>query len=434
MPDQSRARATSCATARRRAGWSDPRTGLKTATPSGPPASACARVHAVRATRRPAIVECGKVGSRNGLAVARPGALRSEKWPEESKPSAARKPRGANRFSRFSAPRSLVAPDAFQMIDAPFQVLHWHARIKLEDFDVLRLHQRFQRAKINHARTGRAMVARRELHVVDVKTHQPVRERSEMHGVMNEAEVLFDLRVAGIVPVTDGGAGKFPEEQREVTFERDFLQGFAVFDAQFDAARLGFNGQPRQHVVGKLEVLFFFQFPTADDFGTELFVFGGLLLAGGDHADQLVGVILHVQAAQVLHHQFRIQTARCLEGLERITPGVLAFAGVERGKPDEVGVGLVYADGQRTEIVQRGNLDVTGVHGFKDARQQADADAMAQFRVFKTKIADFPQHGASVGVTMRIPASRKGIHRKDREFFLTWTTLSLEDSISYKSA
>src|SRR6266516_4417701 len=434
MPDQSRARATSCATARRRAGWSDPRTGLKTATPSGPPASACARVHAVRATRRPAIVACGKVGSRNGLAVARPGALRSEKWPEESKPSAARKPRGANRFSRFSAPRSLVAPDAFQMIDAPFQVLHWHARIKLEDFDVLRLHQRFQRAKINHARTGRAMVARRELHVVDVKTRQPVRERTEVHGVMNESEYLFDLRVAGIVPVTNGRAGKFSEEQREITFQRDFLQGFTVFDAQLDAARLGFGGQSLDHFVGQPEVFLLFQFPAVDDFGTELFVFGGLLLAGGDHANQLVSVILHVETAEVQHHQFRIQTTRRLEGFERITPGVLALAGVEGGKPEEVWVGLVHADGQRTEIVKRGNVDVTGIHRFQDARQQADADAVAQFRVFKTKFADFPQHGAAVGVTMRIPAGRKGIHRQDRECFLTRTTLSLEDSIIYKSA
>src|SRR2546422_3913405 len=191
MPDQSLARATPCATARRRAGWSDPRTRLKAATLSGPPASACARVHACRATRRLAIVASGKVGSRNGLAVPRPGALRSEKWCEESRTSAARKPQGAIRFSRFSLPRSLVAPDAFQMIDAPFQILHRHARIKLEDFDVLRLHQRFQRAKINHARTGRAMDARRELHAVDVKTHQPVRERSELHGATNEAEVLF---------------------------------------------------------------------------------------------------------------------------------------------------------------------------------------------------------------------------------------------------
>ena len=75
------------------------------------------------------------------------------------------------------------------------------------------------------------MIACRKLHVVDMKTGQSVRERIDVHGVTNEAKVLFDLGVAGIMPVTDGRVGEFLEEQCEIAFERNFLQRFAVFDA-----------------------------------------------------------------------------------------------------------------------------------------------------------------------------------------------------------
>ena len=64
-------------------------------------------------------------------------------------------------------------------------------------------------------------------------------------------------------------------------------------------------------------------------------------------------------------------------------------------------------DGQRTKIVERGNLDLARVHGFKDARHEADADAVAQLGVIKTEVADFAQHGAAVGVTVGIPAGRE---------------------------
>jgi hypothetical protein len=53
--------------------------------------------------------------------------------------------------------------------------------------------------------------------------------------------------------------------------------------------------------------------------------------------------------------------------------------------------------------MEGGDFDFTGRDAFKDAREQADACAVAKFGIFEAQVADFAQHGASVSVTMRIP-------------------------------
>src|SRR5205807_8087688 len=90
---------------------------------------------------------------------------------------------------------------------------------------------------------------------------------------------------------------------------------------------------------------------------------------------------------------------------------------VEGGEPEKVWVRLVDADGERTKIVERRDFDFSGLHRFDDAGQQTDADAVAQFRMIEAEVADFAQHGAAVGVTMRVPAGRKRIHKKGRVCF-----------------
>jgi hypothetical protein len=54
--------------------------------------------------------------------------------------------------------------------------------------------------------------------------------------------------------------------------------------------------------------------------------------------------------------------------------------------------------------VQAGDFDFAGVHGFDDARDQADADAVAQLGIFKTQVADLAQHGAAIRMPVGIPA------------------------------
>src|SRR5882762_8124925 len=94
----------------------------------------------------------------------------------------------------------------------------------------------FERREIDAARAGCTVVTPGKLSVVNMKTGKPMRQRFEVHSVANEAEVLLDLRMAGVVPVSHGGAGEFAEEKTAVALERKFLQRLAVFTSKLDAA------------------------------------------------------------------------------------------------------------------------------------------------------------------------------------------------------
>ncbi len=67
-------------------------------------------------------------------------------------------------------------------------------------------------------------------------------------------------------------------------------------------------------------------------------------------------------------------------------------------------------DGQGTEVVQGRDLDDPGVHRVNDARNQAEPDAVTQFGVFETQVANLLEHGATVGVAVGIPTSGQGVH------------------------
>lgn len=71
--------------------------------------------------------------------------------------------------------------------------------------------------------------------------------------MLNEADVVLDLRVAGVVPVADGGGGELLEEEGQIGFERNLDDGLPVLDAQADAAALGFGNKPVQEGVGVLD-------------------------------------------------------------------------------------------------------------------------------------------------------------------------------------
>ena len=90
--------------------------------------------------------------------------------------------------------------------------------------------------------------------------------------------------------------------------------------------------------------------------------------------------------------------------LESVLDGQFALAGAFVGKLVKIRRGMVHAQRQGTEIVEGGNFNFARVHGFEDSGHQADADAVAQFGVFKTEVADFAQHRAPIGVAMGIPA------------------------------
>ena len=81
-----------------------------------------------------------------------------------------------------------------------------------------------------------------------------------------------------------------------------------------------------------------------------------------------------------------------------------AFAGVLGRKLEEVWRGGVHADGKRTEIVERGYLDLARVHGIENTGQKAEADAVAEFGELETLITNLVEHHTAVGVAVRVPA------------------------------
>ena len=105
-----------------------------------------------------------------------------------------------------------------------------------------------------------------------METGEPVAQRFQMQKVIDEAKVLFDLRVAGIMPVNEGGTIEFLEEERKIAVQREFLEGLAIFDAELDSTPFGFRRNFPKHFFSPLEESLFFGFALSGGIRGELLV------------------------------------------------------------------------------------------------------------------------------------------------------------------
>src|SRR5205823_4193119 len=103
------------------------------------------------------------------------------------------------------------APEAFYVAYAALDFSQGQRGAEFEDFDVVRFDQRREGREIHFASAGGAVVAPRELDIVDVEPGQPVAQGFEMKEMIDESQVLLDLRVAGVVPINQGGTVHFLE-------------------------------------------------------------------------------------------------------------------------------------------------------------------------------------------------------------------------------
>ena len=106
------------------------------------------------------------------------------------------------------------------------------------------------------------------------------------------------------------------------------------------------------------------------------------------------------------HHQPGPDSHREVHRLDGLAEGILPFAGVVRGELEDVGGRPGHTHGQRAKVMQAGNPDEAGFQRLQDAGQEADACSVPQFNPLKTQVPDFLEHGASVRVTVGIPAGR----------------------------
>ena len=110
---------------------------------------------------------------------------------------------------------------------------------------------------------------------------------------------------------------------------------------------------------------------------TEFLVFRRVLFSGLEQIDEFVCEITHVDLAHVQHDQLGPESIRHFDGFHRVLVGVVTLAGVGGGKLEDVRVGVVAPDGKRTEIVQRRDLDHTGLERIHDAGHEAKPNSVA---------------------------------------------------------
>src|SRR6516165_6594932 len=83
------------------------------------------------------------------------------------------------------------------------------------------------------------MVLRGKPHIVYVATDQMWRHLSEPLGVIDQCQIVPDLRVAEIVPITDPAVRDIGEQTPKLAFGRKGLDSDAIFDGESDACGSG---------------------------------------------------------------------------------------------------------------------------------------------------------------------------------------------------
>src|SRR5207244_8261681 len=114
-------------------------------------------------------------------------------------------------------------------------------------------------------------------------------ELTKRLGMIEKGEVLFDLNVAEIVPVTDLRRVQFVEQHRQFAFARDFFVTAAAFDPQFYFFRYGVINDPTQTILHSIEMSRRSRF--AFFYGADFFpyVFAGQESAFSSKFDQRLG-------------------------------------------------------------------------------------------------------------------------------------------------
>jgi len=301
----------------------------------------------------------------------------------------------------------VVAPEGFDVGDAVAGVGLGHGGAEFKDFDVVGFHEGGEAGKVHGAAAGGAVVARGELDIVDVEAGEVAGEGVEVDDVVDEAEIFLDLGVAGVVPVDDGGAVDFLEEEVEVVLEGEFVDGFTVLDAEPEAVFLGLRDELLEGGDGLAEGAGFFGVAGAGGLKADFLVFGAAAFAVGEHFLEFAAVVLEVHAAEVEDDEGGFDADGELHGLAGVAEDEVVVAGFFGGEFVEVGGGVSDAHGEGTEIVEGGDLDLAGVDGLDDAGDEADADAVAELGVFKAEVADLAQHGAAAGVAAGVPTGRE---------------------------
>ena len=129
---------------------------------------------------------------------------------------------------------------------------------------------------------------------------KPVQARAhglEVKPVADKPEVLFDLGVAGVVPINEVGAGDVAKEKLAIGLDWKLFKPLTIFDAKFDAAGFCLGQDFLECIFYSLESGLLFCIALFGIFGAEFFVFGSFLFAASCEVEEFIGVVLHVNGA-----------------------------------------------------------------------------------------------------------------------------------------
>ena len=116
------------------------------------------------------------------------------------------------------------------MIYSAVEILNRHRRAELKYLDMFGFHQVFKPLEIDHPFARSPMVLSRKHHIVNMEPGQPLGHSLQMHPVINKTEIFLNLCMTSVMPICHRWIGKLFKKEREIRFERDFLQCLAVFD------------------------------------------------------------------------------------------------------------------------------------------------------------------------------------------------------------
>lgn len=277
------------------------------------------------------------------------------------------------------------------------------------------------------------MIACGPLDVVDVGADDVRGDLLEPIDVVEQADVVLELDVSEVVPITDPG----------VVFEVVLQVEHLALAGYVFVAGAGLNGEDDAVFLGLDDELFegidgatvvergdFFALFDEVDFG--LVVVGIEDLAISDHGGKAFGVFrgLERHGAHVKDEVVCLELRGDLQGLEGHVERATAIKGAMGGIL--VGIGGIDhdLDGGGKVVVDAGAGKFPSLVGLADAGELGDGHAVRELDVAESEVENFIDHGLAIGVAAIVPAGGEGKHGSD-EWLRSYGSSSSIESVLF---
>ena len=232
------------------------------------------------------------------------------------------------------------------------------------------------------------MIARRELHIVDMAAYQPRDHLRQPFSVIKQSQIVAYLGVTEIMPVTNGTVSDFLEKATKLSLGWKSLDSDPVFNTQGNAGcfRVGEGRlQPFDDAIIRRNGL-----PFPDGFQFKSHIAAIEISSGENGPDELLRVVPFCHRTKVHYHAVDSEPLRIVDGLESVMSCAVSFAFARRSTLVTVRRRTLDLDGKRTEIVEaRYRHRMVGQELF-DALPKRLPDPVTQFDTVEIRARRFP--------------------------------------------